>query len=105
MAIEDIIRQASYLARKNFEADPAIEEIYWIPDEEEVRLVEVMQSIPPSGEQIDAFYFRSDPSHNLPAPSGIALIRPDELRTKPLPEDWGGWHLARRINQVGEVED
>lgn len=103
MSHEVVERQARLLATKNREAEPEITEIYWFPDDAEVRLVEVLANMPPSGEEIAPFYFRADPSKDLPVPSGIALVRPDEIRAKPLPKAWGAWDRAKRINEAGEV--
>jgi hypothetical protein len=95
MSREVVEKQAQELAADNQKADPQIEKIFWFPDDHEVRLVEVMPSIPPSEDgEIHPFYFRADPSANLPAPSGIALIRPDEYGRLSLPEKWGDWTSA-----------
>ncbi len=100
-----IEQQARYLARKNREADPSITGIYWFPSNEEVRLVEIVPNIPPSGDSVEVFYFRSDSAHQLPAPSGIALVRPDEFGAKPLPEEWGDWDDGVEIGEAHEDQD
>jgi hypothetical protein len=98
MAKDDVEKQAKYLAAENKKNDPDIGKVYWFPDETEVRLVEVHSNVPvsPDGE-IEPFYFRSDPIHDLPVPSGIALIRPEEVRRVRLPAKWGNWDLAKEI--------
>jgi hypothetical protein len=99
MSLDVVKRQAEELAADNRTAEPEIEDIFWFPDENEVRLVEVMPSIPPSHDgRIHPFYFRADPSENLPAPSGIALIRPEECRRLELPKKWGTWDSAVSLN-------
>ena len=90
----DVERQAKLLARENRKAEPQITGIYWFPDEKEVRLVEVLPTIPVSGLTMQPFFFKPAPDDNLPAPSGIALIRPEELRHIQLPANWGNWDSA-----------
>lgn len=98
MAIEEIERQAKLLADENMEADPEIEAVYWFPNEDEVRLVEITPSIPSSTDnRVHPFYFRADPASNFPAPSGIALIRPQEFKSSTLPDRWGNWNQAQLI--------
>jgi hypothetical protein len=88
--------QARRVAALNREADPDITEIFWFPDDKELRLVEVSATIPIStDDQVHPFYFR--PGKWLPIPSGIAMIRPDEVRKSSLPADWGNWDAAKRI--------
>lgn len=92
MARALVERQAKVLASENRRADPNIGRMYWFPDEEEVRLVGVTPSVPLSGDgDVHPFYFRADPGHDLPAPTGIALIRPDEVGKLRLPRKWGDW--------------
>jgi len=94
-----IREQAKLLARENKRAEPGISKVYWFPDEDEVRLVELEDNIPPSAtEFVEPFYFEPSPSDKLPAPSGIALIRPDEFRRLELPEEWGSWDLAEELD-------
>jgi hypothetical protein len=88
----EIERQAKLLARDNRQAEPQIQKIYWFPHEHEVRLVEVLSSIPASGDgRLHPYFFRASAVDNLPAPSGLALIRPDEVDQIELPADWGRW--------------
>ena len=84
--------QAKQLAADHKEAEPDVERIYWFPDSEEVRLIVVTPSIPPSGDgALHPFYFRANASDNLPSPSAIALIRPEESGKLRLPPKWGDW--------------
>jgi hypothetical protein len=90
-----IERQARFLADDNRRAEPDIRKIYWFPHEEEVRLVELTDLIPAADEEmVQPFYFQASPEDNLPAPSGIAMIRPEEFGKLKLPEDWGDWAQA-----------
>lgn len=99
--VRAIREQAIRLARENKRAEPGILTIYWFPDEEEVRLVELEAGIPPSvGEVLEPFHFAPSLRDDLPAPSGIALIRPDEFRRLELPEEWGGWDRAEELEFV-----
>lgn len=93
-----IEEQARYLAQENKLADPSIRQVYWFPDEEEVRLIETTDDVPDSEESvIRPFYFQANPSANLPAPTGIALIRPNEVKQLKLPARWGSWEEARKL--------
>jgi hypothetical protein len=96
--IREIREQAVRLARENKRAEPGIVRVYWFPDENEVRLLELEAGIPPSaGDTVEPFHFAPSPRDNLRAPSGIALIRPDEFRKLELPEDWGDWDRAEEL--------
>ncbi len=92
---EDIKKQARSLAEENRKADPAIEKVYWFPDGGEVRLVELSEEVPESEDGVlHPFYFQCSPQDNLPAPSGIAIIRPEEFRKLEMPDGWfekHGW--------------
>lgn len=94
---DQIRKQAIFLAKENVEAEPDIKTVYWFPDDEEVRLVEVEDMIPISGERVDPFYFDASPEDNMPAPSGIALIRSDEVNKLILPDGWGTWDSAEKL--------
>lgn len=96
--LDKIKEQAVRLARDNKEGDPAIKAIYWFPDEYEVRLIEVEDDLPRSeGGFVEPFYFRASEEDNLPAPSALALIRPDEVGKLELPEGWGDWDSAEKL--------
>jgi hypothetical protein len=95
--IEQMREQAMMLARENREAEPSIERIFWFPDTEEIRLVELTPQVPASGDRLQPFYFRAAPTDGIIAPSGIALIRPDEYRRLRLPEGWPTWDQAEEL--------
>ena len=104
MNIEIIKKQAILLVEENRIADSSISDAYWFPNEDEVRLVEVDSSVPISSDgQVHPYYFRPSPEDELPAPSGIAMIRQEEYRTTQLPEEWGTWDDAIKLepNTVG----
>lgn len=87
-----IEQQAKHLAKENRESNPDISRIYWFPDEQEVRLLEITQQVPVCTEgEVQPFYFRPAPQHNLPAPSGIAMIRDEQFGKLRLPPHWGDW--------------
>jgi len=87
-----IRRQAELLAKENREADPGIDKVFWFPDTNEVRLVETSLEVPRADDGlVHPFYFAPAPQDQLPAPSAIALIRPEEVRQARLPEGWGDW--------------
>jgi hypothetical protein len=92
---DEIQRQAKELAIENRKAEPDVEKVLWFPDDEQVRLVVVTPLVPISLDgDVHPFYFRADPGNNLPATSGIALIRPDEVGKLRLPRKWGDWPAA-----------
>ncbi len=92
----DVIReQAELLARENREGNPEIEKIFWFSDVDEVRLVETMPDLPAlEDERIYPFYFPPRPQEGVVVWSGIAVIRPDEVRQVQLPPEWGCWDDA-----------
>lgn len=93
MAPVTIEKQARRLAEEGRQADPTITGVYWFPDDHEVRLVELSPQVPMAHDgKLHPFYFRA--SDEVPAPSGIAMIRPEEFRQLQLPTDWGGWERA-----------
>ena len=99
MPREQVEQQARALASENRKAEPTIQRVYWFPNEEEVWLVGVTPTVPQSEDgAVHPFYFRPDPSHNLPVPSGIALIRPDEFGKLRLPTKWGDWRRAVELD-------
>ncbi|HET6251518.1 MAG TPA: hypothetical protein VFE47_27785 [Tepidisphaeraceae bacterium] len=90
-----IHNQALSLAEDNRRAQPDITRIFWFPDDQEVRLVELTEQIPVTTEgEALPFYFRAAPQYDLPAPSAIALIRPQEFGHLRLPSGWGDWSDA-----------
>jgi len=102
MTRERIEEQARTLAHENREAEPGITKVYWFPDDKEVRLVGLLPNIPPSGEnELYPFYFRASPADDLPAPSSVALIRPEEFGVLRLPKAWGEWDQAVELVEVG----
>lgn len=101
MSVDQIEKQARYLAKDNREVEPTISNVYWFPSETEVRLVELTTQIPKSDDnRVHPFYFRSSKKPKLPYPSAIAMIRPDELNKLKLPEGWGTWKDAKEIGNA-----
>ena len=100
MQKSDVKHQAELLAKENRQSDPEISKVYWFPNENEVRLVELHSAIPQSDDgHVHPFFFKPSPSDDLPAPSGVALIRPDEFRKLQLPPDWGAWSDAVELEE------
>lgn len=98
IGLDTVRRQAEEIARANREADPAIKEVYWFPHEEEVRLIEADETVPRSWDgKVHPFRFRASLEDDLPAPSDVALIRPEEVGKVELPEGWGSWDDAEKV--------
>lgn len=85
---------ARKLAEENAKSEERIVRIYLFPHEEEVRLLELDESMVESDE-VTPFYF--GPTPEITAPSGIAVIRPEEFEKLDLPEAWGTWADAELI--------
>ncbi len=96
--INGIRKQAKLLASENKKVEPGIQGIYWFPHDNEVRLVGVEDNIARSlSGEVEPFFFEPSPVDNLHAPSGIALIRPDEYGKLDLPRGWGKWEDAVKM--------
>jgi hypothetical protein len=99
---EEIEAQAKLMAEEAHLNDPDIRTIYFFKADEEVRLLEVTPSVPKSGE-MDVFYFRPAPKYGMPAPSGVAMVRPEELHSLSLPKGWGTLEQAKTILSNGRA--
>ena len=85
-------KQARFLAVDNRQADPDITKIFWFPDDNDVRLVELSDEVPVNfDDELHPFYFRPSPDDDLPLPSAMAIIRSDEFGKLKLPAGWGDW--------------
>jgi hypothetical protein len=88
------------LVRENKESEPGIQEAYWFPNDEEIRLVETDENIPPN-DVVTPFYFGAvyseHPDENIPFDSALAMIRPEEVGKLSLPEGWGSWDDAIKL--------
>ena len=91
-SIED---EARSLAESNSEADQDIQQIWWFPDEREIRLIEVDPKLP-SSDEVAPYCFPPDVHAGVHFPSAIALIRPDE-KTLPMPDGWVSWDQAEKV--------
>lgn len=73
MSVERI---AKMLAGEHMSEDPGIREVYWAPAANEVRLVEVSDSVRDTGEVLP-FRFTADPP-DVPYPSVVILLGPGD---------------------------
>ncbi len=90
-----IEEQAKYLARENRKAEPSICKIYWFRDNNEVRLVELLEEMPVSSDgKAYPMYFREAPNEDIFFPSAIALLSPVDDKKADLPDSWGSWDAA-----------
>jgi hypothetical protein len=99
-----IQQQAQLLAEEASRMDPNIIKFYWFPAENEVRLVEVATDMQRSlDDEVQPFYFPASPQDNMPALSGVAIIRDGEDYKLKLPNGWGTWDQAELL-KVGEMK-
>ena len=94
---KEVERMARELARLNVEWESNIEEVYWFPHEEEIRLIEVDPTALPHHEAITAFYFGPDPQDGILLPSGVAVINPLDMEKLNPPDEWGDWSSAIKV--------
>lgn len=88
-------KEAKYLAAEVREADPTITKVFWFPDDQEVRLVEITEDVSANLEdELFPFYFQASPQHELPLPSAAVMIRPEEVGKFSPPKGWGSWSDA-----------
>ncbi|MCH8126641.1 hypothetical protein IIC38_11855 [candidate division KSB1 bacterium] len=98
MGRKEVEEQAIKLAKDNKKSEPQIKKIFWFPNDDEVRLVEIEDDFVISGSKIvEPFYFDASPKDDLPLPSGVAIIRSDEFKKISLPDDWGSWDDAQEL--------
>jgi hypothetical protein len=89
--------QAKLLAMESKSADPHVIKVIWFPHEKEVHIIEINDNTTPSDTVVAPFYFGPVPEEGLPAPSGIAIIKPEEYRKLDLPSGWGTWDDAEEL--------
>ncbi|MFB3890847.1 MAG: hypothetical protein ACE15C_02360 [Phycisphaerae bacterium] len=88
-------KQAKLLALDNRKAEPDVTRVFWFPDDQEVRLVELTEVVPINpDDDLHPFYFRPSPRDDMPLPTALAMIRPDEFGKLKPPSEWGNWSDA-----------
>jgi hypothetical protein len=70
---------AMELAEAHREDDPSAL-VYWYPDANEVRLLEVTKNVPDDGDILHPFAFTPDHKNNIPYPSVIVLVNPEQYQ-------------------------
>jgi hypothetical protein len=95
---EKMREQAELLAKDSKSSDPNVMRVYWFPHEKEVHIIEVTDNTTPSGTAVSPFYFGPVPDEGLTAPSGIAIIKPEEFGTIDLPSEWGNWEDGEELD-------
>ncbi len=87
---EKVLEYARQLAAESRELDPHVVKVIWFPHDYEVRLIELDENTMESFSRcVEPFYF--DATAEVPVPSGVAVIRPDEYGKLTMPDDWGTW--------------
>jgi hypothetical protein len=101
LSLNEIRRYAQFLAQEAWDADDGVQAIYWFPDEHEVRIIEACHNtvVSLSG-CVEPFYFNA--TEEVPFPSGIAVIRPQEVGNLTMPEGWGKWEQGIKLREVTE---
>lgn len=96
--VAETVEMVAHRLASEAAADPLILRTYWFPAENEVRLVYVDASAPPS-QTVMPFYFGTSKEQGIPYPSAAAVIRPEEEPGQPgeitPPLHWGTWADAR----------
>lgn len=88
-------QQAENLAKLNRAGNDDILQIFWFPDESEIRFVETTKSLNhPSIDYVAAFHFPPSPQDGIKLWSATALINHDEIGQLRLPDGWCGWDDA-----------
>lgn len=72
--MSDVKAIASFLASEHRKDDATIEAIYWLTNDNEVRLIEVTKSVPADGSIMP---FRFAPDWEISVPSLIVLLHPN----------------------------
>jgi hypothetical protein len=91
--MKSVEETARLLADEHRREDDAMTQIYWVPAENEVRLIEVTSAIADRGEVLP-FAFTAD-GPEVPYPSVVTLLSPGDwmrvaARELPLPAAFGG---------------
>ena len=98
VSVEDVARD---LAQAHRAEDPQTVEIYLAEADDEVRLLEVSESVADSG-QVLPFRFGPQPSEGIPFPSTVILLSLQEWKRVragelSLPDGWGAPGALKRI--------
>lgn len=90
---KEILDAASSLAAAHLESEPQTTEVFLVPVDDRVLLVEVdPEDIGNEESGPVPVYFRAYPNKGIPFPSGIVTVTPEEKDSRiPLPEGWGSW--------------
>lgn len=100
----EVEKMAMRLAVENADAVTDIQEIWFFPNEQEIRLIEINSSIAPD-EEISPFHFPAAPNDGYFLPIAVALINP-ESKTLPLPDSWGKWEDGKIVyKKVKKADD
>lgn len=88
----EIRRSAESMAMYHKKCDPNLREIYFLPHGAEIRLIEISNAVPDTGEALP-FRFNPDPKAGVRYPSTVILLHPDEWKrvkkgSMALPRGW-----------------
>jgi hypothetical protein len=96
LSTQNLREIAIRLAETHAAIEAGIEKIYWFPATDEIRFVE-LDSTTLASDRIEPFYFGPDREGGIPLPSGVAVIRTEEVRKLQPPDGWGSWEDAELI--------
>ena len=96
-----ILDVALRLAEAHRKEDPATSDVFLASDDDEVRLVEVSESVGTTGEVLP-FRFGPHSDQQIPYPSVIVVLSPEEWRLVQdgklkLPDGWGDAGSLKKI--------
>jgi hypothetical protein len=100
MTRTDIEKLAREIAEDHAESEPGIVRVYWFPADEEIRIVEIDESLPSKMEadapgKMTPFYFQRNGA--MRNPLVLELISPDDENKIGVPAGWGDWKDAKVI--------
>lgn len=94
--IDEFYKLALKIVSEDKKKEPNIKEAYWFPNEDAILILELEDDfISSSSKCVEPYYFKVDDEKNIY--SGLAVIRSDEFKKLTLPEKWGSWDKARKL--------
>jgi len=94
--LDEFYNIALEMVSEDKKKEPNIKEAYWFPNDDYILIMELEEDyISSSSKFVEPYYFKVDDEKNIY--SGLAVIRSDEFEKLELPEKWGSWDKARKL--------